>query len=347
MPRAIDWRRGRGRIAIVDQTLLPERLEIVELAGVDELVDAIQRLAVRGAPALGVAGALGVALAVRQAEAEGWSPERLAEAISALRGARPTAVNLAWGVDQVVGFVSAGAGAVEEAAVGVLEAEVEAQRRLASRGADLLTGVSDRPMRLQTHCNTGALACVEWGTALGIARALHERGRVAEVLVGETRPLLQGARLTTWELGRLGIPHRLICDSAGPAIIASGIVDVVVVGADRIAANGDVANKVGTYALALAAARSEVPFVVAAPESTLDAGCASGAEIEVELRDEREVTELAGRVVAPAGTRALNVAFDVTPAELVSAVVTEERVAPGGRGWLYGDADGADRVARG
>lgn len=327
--RTIDWRGGR--ILIIDQTALPEREEVIELATVEELVDAIQRLAVRGAPALGVAGALGVALAAGEAERESWTSEQLLAKIGLLRNARPTAANLGWGVDQVTGVLDQGPAAVANAAMKVLEADVETNRRLATRGADLLSGLQERPLRLQTHCNAGGLACVEWGTALGIIRALHERDRVQEVLVGETRPLLQGARLTAWELDRLGIAHRLLVDAAGPAAIAAGLVDAVVVGADRVAASGDVANKIGTYALALAAAANEVPFVVAAPESTLDASSATGANIEIELRDQREVTAMGGRRVAPEGTEALNLAFDVTPTKLVSCVVTEERVIPGGR----------------
>lgn len=328
--RTIDWRDGR--VTIIDQTALPHREQVIELETTRELVKAIRRLAVRGAPALGVAGALGVALAARQAEREGWPPERLEAELSQLRAARPTAVNLAWGVDQVQPLLGQGAKAVEAAALAVLDADVEVNRRLAQRGAELLCALRDEPLRLQTHCNAGGLACVEWGTALGIIRALHERGRVQEVLVGETRPLLQGARLTAWELRRLGVSHRLICDSAGPAAIASGLVDAVIVGADRVAANGDVANKIGTYALALAAARSEIPFIVAAPESSFDASTPSGAGIEVEQRDPSEVTAYGGQPVAPEGTEALNPAFDITPVELLSAIVTEDRLIRGGRG---------------
>ena len=323
--RTIDWREEH--IAIIDQTLLPHREQVVELETVAQLIDAIRRLAVRGAPALGVAGALGVALAARQAEREGWPSERLVAELAALRTARPTAANLAWGVDRVTAAIDGGADAARDAALEVLEADVEVNRRLAARGADLLGDlVRRRPMRLHTHCNAGALACVEWGTALGVVRALHERGLVGEVLVGETRPLLQGSRLTAWELGRLGVEHRVLCDSAAPAAIASGLVDAVVVGADRIAANGDLANKVGTYALALAAQRASIPFVVVAPESTIDMRTADGSQIEVELRPEEEVTGCAGAATAPEGTRAFNPAFDVTPADLVTTIVTEARV---------------------
>ena len=177
-------------------------------------------------------------------------------------------------------------------------------------------------LRVHTHCNTGSLACLGWGTALGVIRALHADGALSHVIVDETRPLLQGARLTCWELGQLGIEHRLACDGAAPFLISQGLADAVVVGADRVAANGDVANKIGTYSLALAAHRAGIPFLVAAPESTLDEATPSGAAIPIEQRADDEVTVPA----APAGTRALNYAFDITPAELVSAVVTEERL---------------------
>jgi S-methyl-5-thioribose-1-phosphate isomerase len=179
---------------------------------------------------------------------------------------------------------------------------------------------------VHTHCNTGALACLGWGTGLGVIRALRDRGALAHVIADETRPLLQGSRLTAWELRQLGIEHYLAADGAGPFLIARGHADAVVVGADRVAANGDVANKIGTYSLALAARRAGIPFVVAAPESTIDEATASGADIPLELRPDEEVTSFQGAPAAPAGTRALNYAFDVTPADLVTAIVTENRV---------------------
>ena len=205
--------------------------------------------------------------------------------------------------------------------------------RISRRGADYLRAACLTPtctqLRVHTHCNTGALACLGWGTALGVIRALHTDGVLTNVIVDETRPLLQGARLTCWELDQLGIDHQLACDGAGPFLISRGLADAVVVGADRIAANCDVANKIGTYSLALAARRAGIPFLVAAPESTIDMGTPDGAAIPIELRPDEEVT----RPAAPAGTRALNYAFDVTPAELVTAIVTEERVIrPAGTG---------------
>lgn len=323
--RTIDWQDGA--VVIIDQVALPDDLCTLRLTEVDDLVDAIVRLAVRGAPALGAAGALGVALAVGQAEREGWDDAQLDAALDRLRQCRPTAVNLAWGVDRAAARRSAGREAVLAEACSVLDEDAAANRALGERGADVLDLLcgTERPLRLHTHCNAGALACVEWGTALGVVRSVAARGRLASVVADETRPLLQGARLTAWELDRLGIEHHVVVDGAGASVIARGLVDAVVVGADRIAANGDVANKVGTYPLALAAARAGIPFLVAAPESTVDAATPNGAAIDIEDRGEEEVVVIHGWRTAPAATRALNPAFDVTPADLVTAVVTEAR----------------------
>jgi methylthioribose-1-phosphate isomerase len=324
--RTIDWRDGK--VVIVDQTLLPHELALLELGTVDELVDAIGRLAVRGAPALGAAGALGVALAADQAERDGWDDLRLAEAVARLRAARPTAVNLAWGVDRAAARLAQGRSAVLAEGLAVLEEDVAANRSIGDRGADLLLELlgPNAIVGIQTHCNAGSLATVEWGTALGVVRALHGRQRLGTVFVDETRPLLQGSRLTAWELERLGVDYRLVIDGAGPSVIARGLVDAVVVGADRVAANGDVVNKIGTYPLALAAARAGIPFVVAAPESTVDPATPDGASVDIETRPDTEVVEWAGVRAAPPGARALNLAFDVTPADLVTAIVTEDRV---------------------
>ncbi|MEV5891608.1 S-methyl-5-thioribose-1-phosphate isomerase [Nonomuraea fuscirosea] len=308
--RTIDW--VDGAVELVDQTLLPDRCVMLRISTVAELVAAIRRLAVRGAPALGVAGALGVVLA-------DGDPVLLAE----LRAARPTAVNLAWGVDQAAAHLDEGRAAVLAAALRVRDDDLAACVAMGERGADLLEG--DR-LRIMTVCNTGGLAAVERGTALGVVQTLHERGRLAEVLALETRPLLQGARLTTWELARMGAPHRLIADSAGPYLLARGEVDAVLIGADRIAANGDTANKIGSYALALGAERAGVPFIVVAPESTIDANTPTGDEIEIEDRGADEIVSVRGVRVAPEGTRALNPAFDVTPHDLISAIVTDQRV---------------------
>jgi S-methyl-5-thioribose-1-phosphate isomerase len=321
----IGWQDGH--IIALDQTLLPHRVVVLRLTTVDELVDAISRLAVRGAPLLGVAGALGVALAVRQAEREGWDASRLDAEITRIADTRPTAVNLRREVRAVAAALPGGAAAVEARALAVRDTAVAVSRRLSDRGAAfLLAECGTGPLTVHTHCNTGALACLGWGTALGVIRALRDAGALSRVIADETRPLLQGARLTAWELRQLGIDHYLVADGAAPFLIAQGQADAVVVGADRIAANGDVANKIGTYSLALAARAADIPFVVAAPESTIDEATASGADIPIELRAEEEVTTFQGRPAAPEGTRALNYAFDVTPADLVTAIVTEDRV---------------------
>ncbi|MDA0641705.1 MULTISPECIES: S-methyl-5-thioribose-1-phosphate isomerase [Nonomuraea] len=308
--RTIDW--VDGAVELVDQTRLPDECVTLRVETVDELVGAIRRLSVRGAPALGVAGALGVVLARGDQDA-----------VARLRAARPTAVNLAWGVDRAAARIPEGPEAVLETALRIRDDDIAACHAMGERGAELLEG--DR-LRIMTVCNTGGLACVERGTALGVAQTLHERGRLAEVLALETRPLLQGARLTAWELARMGAPHRLVTDGAGPYLLARGGVDAVLIGADRIAANGDTANKIGSYALALGAERAGVPFIVVAPESTIDPATPSGEHIEIEDRGADEIVAFRGTRVAPEGTDALNPAFDVTPHDLITAIVTEERV---------------------
>jgi methylthioribose-1-phosphate isomerase len=320
-PHVLAWRDGH--IEALDQTALPHEIRTLRIDTVDQLVQAITSLAIRGAPVLGAAGALGVALAVRQGLGEGWDAARLDAEIRRIAGARPTAVNLSREVTAVAARVGEGSRAVEAAALGVLVATAAVSRQISERGAAyLIQACGNGPLRVHTHCNTGSLACLGWGTALGVIRALHAEDALDHVVVDETRPLLQGARLTCWELGQLGIEHRLACDGAAPFLISQGLVDAVVVGADRIAANGDVANKIGTYGLALAARRAGIPFLVAAPESTIDEATPAGTAIPLERRADAEVTVPA----APAGTKALNYAFDITPADLVSVIVTEQRL---------------------
>jgi methylthioribose-1-phosphate isomerase len=318
--RTIDWRDGT--VVAIDQTRLPGSLHLMTLHTVGELVDAIKRLAIRGAPALGVAGALGVALAARSEP----DPAQVRAAAAVLRAARPTAVNLGWGVDRALARLAEGPGAVLAEALELIEDDVRRNRGLAERGADWLVARLGGAVTVQTHCNAGGLACVEWGTALGIVRALHERGLLTHVYVDETRPLLQGSRLTAWELAELGVAYTLVVDAAGPSVLARGLADAVLVGADRIAANGDVINKIGTYPLALAAARAGIPFVVAAPESTVDLATPSGDAVEIEVRGSAELVQIGQTSIAPLGTATLNLAFDVTPADLVTAIVTEDRV---------------------
>ena len=324
--RTIDW--VDDHIVLLDQTRLPREECQLHVRTVDELVDAISRLAIRGAPALGAAGALGVVLAVQEGRRSDWDDATLQHAIARLRAARPTAVNLARGVDRVLARLPDGADAVRNEALRVLADDGTVNRAIGDTGSRLLlelVGDADR-VRVYTHCNTGALATVEWGTALGIVRALQALDRLGLVYVGETRPLLQGSRLTAWELERLGADYRIVVDGAGPGVIARGMIDAVVVGADRVTAHGDVINKVGTFPLALAAARAGVPFVVAAPESTVDAETPSGDDVRIELRSPDEVLSVGATRTAPERAQGFNPAFDITPADLVTALVTERRV---------------------
>jgi len=310
--RTIDW--VDGAVELIDQTALPAELRVLRVSEVDELVAAIRSLAVRGAPALGVAGALGVALAVRQFTGD---PAGLAEAVHRIETARPTAVNLARGVRRAAARLPEGPAAVLAEACTVRDEEIAASAAMATRGADLMVALCGERPRLLTHCNTGGLAAVTGGTALGVVGELHRRGALAGVIASETRPLLQGARLTAWELGQWGVDFRVAVDSAGPFLMARGEVDAVILGADRICANGDVINKIGTYAHALGARRAGLPFVVVAPESTVDADTPDGAAVEIEDRGAIEVT---------AFSAAVNPAFDVTPHDLVTAIVTDRRV---------------------
>jgi len=318
--RTIDW--DDGAIVMVDQTALPDRLVTLRIEAVEDLVAAIGRLAVRGAPALEAAGALGVALAARGER----DPGRVRALAARLAAARPTAVNLERGVRRALARLDDGPDAVRDEALALLAEDEARNRAIGRRGAAFLADLGLERPRVLTHCNTGALATVGWGTALGIVRWLHAAGRLGMVYATETRPLLQGSRLTAWELEDMGAEYRLVVDGAAAAIVARGLVDVVLVGADRIAANGDVANKIGTYALALAAARHGIPMVVAAPESTIDPATSAGTAIAIEVRPDAEVLRCGGVSVAPRGAAALNLAFDVTPADLVTALVTERRV---------------------
>ena len=308
VPPTIEWRGDHVRL--IDQRRLPGHLVFLECRSVGDLCEAITTLAVRGAPALGAAGAMGVALAA----VTGADP---AQAAAALVATRPTAVNLAWGVERAL----AAADPVTEAQR-LADDDVARNRAIGAHGAGLLGDGA----RVMTHCNAGSLACVGYGTAVGVVRAAHEAGRRPSVWVPETRPVLQGARLTAWELGRLGIPYRLVADVMAASLMAGGEVDCVVVGADRIAANGDVANKIGTYGLAVLARYHGVPFYVAAPRSTFDDQVPDGASIPIEQRPPEEVTVVAGHRLAPEGTEVDNRAFDVTPAALVTAYITEDGV---------------------
>ena len=308
--RTIDW--ADGAIEIIDQTALPGELRVLRLTSVAELIAAIRSLAVRGAPALGVAGAFGVALAARLHEGD-----ELAAAVDAVGSARPTAVNLARGARRAAALIPQGPEAVLAEACAVRDEEIAASAAMAALGADLMVELCGPRPRLLTHCNSGGLAAVVGGTALGVVTELHRRGALAGVIASETRPLLQGARLTAWELEQAGIEFRVAVDSAGPFLLARGEADAVILGADRICANGDVINKIGSYAHALGARRAGLPFVVVAPESTVDVDTPDGAAVEIEDRGSGEVT---------AFSPAANPAFDVTPFDLVTAIVTDKRV---------------------
>ena len=302
---------------VLDQTRLPAEEVVITLHGADDTADAIRRLAVRGAPLIGVAAAYGLAMEV----ARGGSLERGA---AVLAGARPTARNLGWAVERVV---AAGARAARETAEAIQREDEAASAALARHGADALEAVlPSGPVTVMTHCNSGALAASGRGTGLGVIAELAGRREVS-VLVCEARPLLQGARLTVWELGRLEIEHALLVDAAAPGLLRSGAAHAVVTGFDRAAANGDVANKVGTYGLALAAGAAGVPFMAAGPSSSVDLRLASGDEIEIEERDADEVRVAGGALLTVEGTPCRNPAFDVTPAELVWALVTERGAA--------------------
>src|ERR1700722_483937 len=315
-------------IELLDQTRLPQVETVVSCADVPALADAITRLVVRGAPLLGIAGAYGVALAA----ARGDDVQAAARAIAT---ARPTAVNLGWGVSLALAAYLraldgqetdeakrlAGAAALNQAHL-IAEADRLACVAMAEYGLTLVPSGA----RILTHCNTGALVTAGEGTAFGLVLAAHRAGRLTMLWVDETRPLLQGARLTAYEAKRAGVPYRVLADSAAASLLAAGQVDLIAVGADRIAADGSVANKVGTYSLAVPARHHQIPFVVVAPMSTVDFGTADGASIVIEERAAEEVTYVRGQPVAPVGSAVYNPAFDVTPPDLVTAIVTERGI---------------------
>jgi methylthioribose-1-phosphate isomerase len=327
-------------VVLLDQTRLPAEETYLTCTDVASLVDAIGRLVVRGAPLLGLAGAFGVALAA-------YRDENVAQAAAALAHARPTAVNLAWGAGRALAAYQAaaqrdGATAPDTERPAARAALAEA-RSIAAEDAAASTAIAANGLglvpdraRILTHCNTGALVSAGEGTAFAIILAAHRAGRLARLWVDETRPLLQGARLTAYEARRAGMPYAVLPDAAAASLLAAGEVDMVITGADRVAADGSVANKVGTYGLAVLARHHGVPFVVAAPLSTVDFTAPDGAAIVVEHRAAEEVTSFAGVVVAPAGSGAYNPAFDVTPATLVTTLVTEQGIThPANEGTLH------------
>ena len=308
----------RDEVRLLDQRLLPGEETWLALTTADEVAEAIRTLAVRGAPAIGVAAAYGLAVEARR----GATPERLRTAAELLARARPTAVNLEWAVRRMSLRIGEAAAAILAEAHAIRDEDEASCRRIGALGAPLLPPEA----RVLTHCNAGALATAAYGTALGIVRAAREAGRLEHVYADETRPFFQGARLTAWELHRDGIPVTILTDGMAGWLMARGEISCVVVGADRIAGNGDVANKIGTYGLAVLARHHAIPFYVAAPWSTFDPSLPTGAGIPIEERDSDEVVRIFGRLVAPEGVPARYPAFDVTPAALVSAIVCERGV---------------------
>jgi methylthioribose-1-phosphate isomerase len=321
-PPPLRW--DGAALHVLDQTRLPAEEVVLTLSGAEDTAAAIRRLAVRGAPLIGVAAAYGLAMEVTRTP----TVEALERGAAVLAGARPTARNLGWAVERIVAAVlAAGPEAAREAAEAIHRDDEAASAALARHGADALeTVLPPGPVTVMTHCNSGALAASGRGTGLGVIAELADR-RPVQVLACEARPLLQGARLTVWELRRLGIEHALLVDAAAAGLLRTGAAHAVVTGFDRAAANGDVANKVGTYALALAAGAAGVPFVAAGPSTSIDLRLPSGEDIEIEERDADEVRSAAGALLTIAGTPCRNPAFDVTPAGLVWALVTEHGAA--------------------
>ncbi|MCL4704667.1 S-methyl-5-thioribose-1-phosphate isomerase [bacterium] len=327
----IEWRHHKVRL--IDQTRLPEELVHLDLDEVDDLGEAIKSLRVRGAPALGVAGAFGVLLSIRNLKSEDSKDALFLEldrAIRYLRGTRPTAVNLGWALDRMhaVAMKQRDATVAEikdsllAEAFDIYERDRVVCRAMGRNGAELVPANAN----VITHCNTGALATADFGTGLGVLFTAHAQGKKLHVFVDETRPLLQGARLNMWELRHEGIPCTLICDNAAAFVMQRQKIDFCIVGADRITRNGDTANKIGTYSLAVNAHRHGIPFYVAAPISTIDFSKLTGAEIPIEERGAEEVTQGFGRRTAPPDCRVYNPAFDVTPHELIAAIITEAGV---------------------
>jgi methylthioribose-1-phosphate isomerase len=313
--RAVAW--NEGALRLLDQRQLPFVETWLECRSPADVAAAIRDLVVRGAPAIGIAAAWGVVLAARQGA-------DLDVAIASLRAARPTAVNLMWALDRMRARIATGANveALEREAQAIQAEDLAANRRMGVLGAELIAPGS----AVLTHCNTGSLATAGFGTALGVIRTGFATGKIAHVYAGETRPWLQGARLTIWELLRDGIPAKLIADSAAAHLMKSNAVKWVIVGADRIAANGDTANKIGTYQLAIAARHHGVKFMVVAPSSTVDMQTATGNDIDIELRDPAELFAVGGQRTVVEGAQAWNPVFDVTPHELIDAIVTERGV---------------------
>ncbi|MCE5315576.1 MAG: S-methyl-5-thioribose-1-phosphate isomerase [Armatimonadota bacterium] len=332
MQRTIDYKNGK--VIVIDQTRIPHELVELEMPDYESVADAIKTMKVRGAPAIGVAGALGIVVAARHSSASDPKSlyEELEQAGDTLKKTRPTAVNLFWGIDRMLDAAHAALKAesnvddmkhaLESLGKLMLQEDEDICRRIGSHGASLLPQNGD----VLTHCNAGALACVGYGTALGVIRAAVEAGKRIHVYADETRPRLQGMKLTCFELVRDNIPVTVISDNMAGSFMRKGKIDCVVVGADRIAANGDVANKIGTYSVAVLAHHHGIPFYVAAPTSTIDLSLANGDDTPIEERSHEEVTHIDGHRIAPMGVEVVNPSFDVTPAAYVNAIITEKGI---------------------
>jgi len=327
--RTVFWEDGR--VCMIDQRVLPQAFVIQRYDTAAEVAEAIRTMVVRGAPAIGASAAFGLAVAARNSGAATVAALRreLAEAGAVLAKSRPTAVNLFWGIERMLKRMAQPAGTVKQLRAALLaeaqriaNEDIATNKRMGSHGAKLVPPNAT----IIHHCNTGALCAVGWGTALGVVRSAFFQGKKPRVLVDETRPRLQGMRLTSWELQNLGVEHQIIADGASGHYMRRGRVDLCLVGADRIAANGDTANKIGTYNLAVVAKENGVPFYVAAPFSTVDFATPHGDLIEIEERDGEEITTIAGVRMAPAGARGGNPAFDVTPHRYITAIITERGV---------------------
>jgi methylthioribose-1-phosphate isomerase len=312
-----------GKVLLIDQTKLPEHYEIVTCIRWDQVYEAIKTMIVRGAPAIGVSAALGMALAANDVK----DLSEFLKIANNMEQARPTAVNLMWAVDRIVNVaknnftdINKLREAVTAEAKKMLEEDIAVNKAIGRNGAELVPPNA----RILTHCNAGALATVAYGTALGVIRAAHEQGKVQMVYSDETRPRLQGGKLTAWELVEEGIPVTVITDNMAGYIMKKGMIDLVVVGADRIASNGDTANKIGTYSVAVLAKEHGIPFYIAAPFSTIDKTIKTGEEIPIEERDHEEVTHINGRRIIAEGVKIFNPGFDVTPARYITAIITEK-----------------------
>ncbi len=333
MQRTVDY--INGKVIMIDQTRIPAELVTIELSTPQQVADAIVTMKVRGAPAIGVSAALGMALAARNASSE--HPDdfiaELEEAAHILRNTRPTAVNLFWGIEKMLCAARMAIDdglpvpevrqVLEECAVAMIEEDEAVCKAIGAHGAELMPDEG----HVLTHCNAGALACVSYGTALGVIRGGIEQGKRIHVYADETRPRLQGMKLTCFELVRDDIPVTVISDNMAGSLMRKGHIDCVVVGADRVAANGDVANKIGTYSVAVLAHHHGIPFYVAAPTSTIDLKLRTGDDIPIEERSHEEVTHIDGHRIAPIGVEVINPSFDVTPAALVTAIITEKGIA--------------------